>query len=44
MRGRGLGLTSMKERLQLVGGHLSIHSERGHGTIIHASAPISVPT
>ena len=32
MRGRGLGLTSMKERLKVVGGHLSIHSQRGHGT------------
>ena len=44
IRGHGLGLTSMKERLKAVGGHLSIHSERGHGTIIHAVAPLRLPT
>ena len=44
IRGRGLGLTSMKERLKVVGGHLSIHSERGHGTTIHAVAPLRLPT
>ena len=44
IRGRGLGLTSMKERLKVVGGHLSIHSERGHGTIVHAVAPLRLPT
>jgi signal transduction histidine kinase len=42
MRGRGLGLTSMKERLKVVGGHLSIHSQPGHGTIVHAIAPFHV--
>ena len=42
MRGRGLGLTSMKERLKVVGGHLSIHSQPGHGTIVHAVAPLNV--
>ncbi len=40
MRGNGLGLTSMKERLKLVGGLLSIHSERGRGTMIHALVPL----
>ena len=44
MRGAGLGLTSMKERLKVVGGQLSIHSQRGRGTTIHAVAPVSVPT
>ena len=44
MRGPGLGLTSMKERLKVVGGHLSIHSQRGHGTTIHAVAPLRLPT
>ena len=44
MRGRGLGLTSMKERLKVVGGQLSIHSRRGRGTTIHAVAPLRVPT
>jgi PAS domain S-box-containing protein len=36
----GLGLTSMQERLSLVGGDLSINSQRGHGTTIHASVPL----
>ena len=40
MRGPGLGLTSMKERLKVVGGQLSIHSQRGRGTTIHAVAPL----
>jgi PAS domain S-box-containing protein len=44
MRGPGLGLTSMKERLKVVGGQLFIHSQRGHGTTIHAVAPLSLPT
>jgi PAS domain S-box-containing protein len=44
MRGPGLGLTSMKERLKVVGGQLSIHSQRGRGTTIHAVAPLRVPT
>ena len=44
MRGPGLGLTSMKERLKVVGGQLSIHSQRGRGTTIHAVAPLGVPT
>ena len=42
VRGRGLGLTSMEERLKVVGGHLSIHSQPGHGTIVHAVAPLEV--
>ena len=44
MRGPGLGLTSMKERLKVVGGQLSIHSQRGRGTTIHAVAPLCLPT
>ena len=44
MRGPGLGLTSMKERLKVVGGQLSIHSQPGHGTTIHAVAPLCLPT
>ena len=44
MRGPGLGLTSMKERLKAVGGQLSIHSQRGVGTTIHAVAPLRVST
>ena len=44
MRGPGLGLTSMKERVKVVGGQLSIHSQREHGTTIHAVAPLFLPT
>jgi signal transduction histidine kinase len=40
MRGPGLGLTSMKERLKVVGGQLSIQSQRRQGTTIHAVAPL----
>jgi PAS domain S-box-containing protein len=40
MKGPGLGLTSMKERLKVVGGQLSIDSQRGRGTTIHAVAPV----
>ena len=40
VRGRGLGLTSMKERLALVHGELSIHSELGRGTTVHAFVPL----
>ena len=41
MKGRGLGLTSMKERLALVRGQLSVHSELGRGTTIQASVPLN---
>jgi len=44
MRGPGLGLTSMKERLKVVGGQLSIDSQPGRGTMIHAVAPLCLPT
>ncbi len=35
-KGTGLGLTSMQERLRLVGGELSINSQPQRGTTIHA--------
>jgi len=38
--GRGLGLTSMKERARAVRGRLAILSEPQHGTTIHASVPL----
>jgi signal transduction histidine kinase len=41
LRGHGLGLTSMKERLKLVDGKLSIDSQLQGGTTIHASVPLS---
>ena len=36
MKSTGLGLTSMQERLRLVGGELSINSQPKRGTTIHA--------
>ena len=41
MRHHGLGLTSMRERLKLVGGVLVIESERGHGTKVRARVPLN---
>jgi len=40
VKGPGLGLTSMRERLRLVNGHLSIESQPRHGTTIRASVPL----
>jgi signal transduction histidine kinase len=37
---QGLGLISMRERLQLVHGELSVKSKPGAGTIIHARVPL----
>jgi len=37
----GLGLTSMQERLRLVGGELSINSQPRLGTTIHARVPFT---
>jgi PAS domain S-box-containing protein len=42
--GHGLGLTSMKERLRLVSGELSIDSELGHGTTVLARVPLGNDT
>jgi len=39
VRGHGLGLTSMRERLKLVAGQLTIHSKPQRGTTIHARVP-----
>jgi PAS domain S-box-containing protein len=38
---RGLGLISMRERIQLVEGNLAIKSEPGHGTTISARVPLA---
>ena len=40
-RGRGLGLTSMQERLKLVSGQLYIESKPQEGTTIRARVPLS---
>jgi signal transduction histidine kinase len=38
--GKGLGLFSMKERIELTGGHLELISAPGKGTTVHASWPL----
>ncbi len=38
---RGLGLISMRERMQLVSGEISIKSQPGSGTTIHARVPFN---
>lgn len=38
--GYGLGLTSMRERLKILGGYLAIDSKPQGGTTIHASVPL----
>jgi signal transduction histidine kinase len=40
MRGQGLGLSSIRERLKLVGGNLSIDSRLQRGTAIYARVPL----
>lgn len=40
MKGSGLGITSMRERLKLVDGELSIDSELAQGTVVHARVPL----
>lgn len=39
-QGHGLGLTSMRERLRLVKGDLSIESQPQQGTTIRARVPV----
>jgi signal transduction histidine kinase len=41
MRGTGLGLTSMRERLRMFDGELSINSQLQRGTTIHACVPFT---
>jgi PAS domain S-box-containing protein len=41
MQGRGLGLISMKERLKLVNGELTIDSQHKRGTTVHARVPFT---
>ena len=37
----GLGLASMRERLRLIDGELTVRSQPGHGTRLTARVPIS---
>lgn len=41
IKGRGLGLTSMKERIKLVDGELSIESQFQRGTTLRARVPLN---
>jgi PAS domain S-box-containing protein len=41
--GRGLGLTSMKERADLLGGRLEIETIPGRGTTIFVNVPVTKP-
>jgi signal transduction histidine kinase len=41
VNGAGLGLISMRERIKLVKGELSVESQREQGTTIHASVPFA---
>lgn len=40
---RGLGITSMRERLKLIDGVLSIASAPQHGTVVRATVPLKNP-
>ena len=40
VEGRGLGLVSMRERLRIIGGELSIWSRPSYGTHLEASVPV----
>src|SRR5262249_10629394 len=44
MKGTGLGLISMKERIALVGGELSIESQAQTGTMVDVRVPLSSAT
>jgi signal transduction histidine kinase len=44
LKGSGLGLASMRERLKLVHGELSIESQLRKGTTIHACVPVGPKT
>ena len=38
---KGLGFTSMRERLRSVGGEMQVHSQPRHGTVIEVSIPLA---
>jgi signal transduction histidine kinase len=44
MKGEGIGLASMHERLQLVDGRLSIETAKGRGTLLRAQVPLGPRT
>jgi signal transduction histidine kinase len=42
--GEKVGLSSMRERVALLGGHFQIHSELGAGTVVVADVPLQEET
>jgi PAS domain S-box-containing protein len=40
IKGPGLGLVSMRERVKLIGGELSVESQPGKGTTVHGCVPL----
>ena len=38
---RPLGLVSMRERAEMLGGTLVIHAEPGNGTVVRATVPLA---
>jgi signal transduction histidine kinase len=42
--GHGFGMTSMHERIRILGGQLRVNSKRGQGTTIEARIPIAKPS
>ena len=41
VRGRGIGLIGMKERVQMIGGTLEIESAEGQGTTLYVKVPLN---
>jgi signal transduction histidine kinase len=42
--GRGTGLLGLTDRVEALGGHLSLHSPPGAGTTMHVALPLTAPT
>jgi two-component system chemotaxis sensor kinase CheA len=42
--GRGLGLAIVREKVERLGGSISIESRRGYGTVFHIVLPVSMAT
>jgi signal transduction histidine kinase len=42
--GHGFGMTTMRERIRILGGQLQVNSKRGQGTTIEALIPIAKPS
>ena len=38
---RGTGLLGLKDRVEALGGHITLHSPPGEGTTLHAQIPLT---